>query len=361
VATIREKGPHQWHVQIRRKGWPSQSSTFRTKKDAQAWARKIETDIDRGILIDQEAAQQTTFGDLIDIFLREVTPFRTNEKSMISERNRLQRVLREERELCSYAVSNLKPRHFEEYRDRRLGEEGNRGKGGKTSKPLKPSSVTRELATLTSVIEHSRRRLELQNNPVSAYSVQRPAYNDERDVRLNGEEWNRLLEACLLARNPLLHPVVEVALETGARQGNILELRWEDVDLQVGTALLRRLKNSRKPDAQTSHEIGLSPRAIAVLRSLEHAESGQVFPITSNALRLAFNRARTKAGVSHFRFHDIRHECISRLFEAGWTVAQVMAQTGHKDPKSVMRYTNISAAYLAEKFAMIDQGATVNV
>ena len=73
MASIREKGPYQWAVQIRRKGWPNQSATFRTKKDAQAWARKVESEMDRGLFIDQSAAQSTTLADLIEIYLRDVT------------------------------------------------------------------------------------------------------------------------------------------------------------------------------------------------------------------------------------------------------------------------------------------------
>ena len=81
----------------------------------------------------------------------------------------------------------------------------------------------------------------------------------------------------------------------------------------------------------------------------------RVFPITGNALRLAFNRARDKAGVPHFRFHDTRHERTSSLFEAGWSMIEVMAQTGHKDPKSVKRYANLTSRHLADRLASLDR------
>lgn len=165
MASIREKGPYQWAVQIRRKGWPNQSATFRTKKDAQAWARKVEPEMDRGQFIDQNAAQCTTLADLIDIYLREVTYQRPREDSRVAERARLKRFLREGKELCAYAVANLTPEHFEAYRDRRLGQTVSRGKKSKMpSKTISPGTVRRELKLMKRVIDYRKRRLGILVN-----------------------------------------------------------------------------------------------------------------------------------------------------------------------------------------------------
>jgi len=355
MATIREKGAHQWHVQIRRKGWPRQTATFRTKKDAQAWARKIESEMDRGQFVDRSASHRTTFEELINLYLDDVTDKRPSEYSRVSERSRLERFLREEKELCAHAVVNLTSEHFEDYRDRRLKQSVGRGKNLTTSnKTIAPGTVKRELTMLKRVIDYRKRRLGLLINPVNTEDVVRPTVNDERDIRLSKEEMTRFLEACGNARNPWLLPFVEMGFETGARRGNLLGLRWGDVDLEGRTATLRGVKNSRSPDKIINHTIGLSPRALEVLKELPRGDDVRVFPITSNALRLAFNRARDKAGVSHFRFHDTRHERTSSLFEGGWSLIQVMAQTGHKDPKSVKRYANLAKDYLADELAKLD-------
>lgn len=79
MATVREKGPYQRQVQIRRKGWPNQTAPFRTKKEARAWARQTETDMDRGLFVDQSGARHATLADLIDPYLREVTANRPGE------------------------------------------------------------------------------------------------------------------------------------------------------------------------------------------------------------------------------------------------------------------------------------------
>ena len=353
MASIREKGPYQWAVQIRRKGWPNQSATFRSKKDAQAWARQIEAEMDKGQFIDQAPAREVTLGDLVSLYKKEVTAQRPSEDSRIAEKARLDRFLRDEAALCSYAVANLKPEHFEDYRDRRLAQPV--GQRGKT---IAPGTVRRELTLLKRVIDYRKRRLGLLVNPVNTEDVRRPAVHDERDVRLGESQKERLLDECGQARNPWLRPLVELGFETGARRGSLLRLAWEDVDLEGRTAVLRGVKNSRNPDVVIDHPIGLSPRAVEVLNSLPRSIDGKVFPVSANALRLAFNRAREKAGVPHFRFHDTRHERTSSLFEAGWSMVQVMAQTGHKDPKSVKRYANLTKEHLAAELAKLAERRT---
>jgi integrase len=348
MATIREKAPYQWQAQIRRKGWPNQNATFRTKKDAEAWARKAESSMDRGLFVDQSAGRETTLGDLVELYLTGVTAHRPSANAQEAETARLKRFQRDERALCSYAAVNLKPEHFEDYRDRRLKH---RLKNGKT---IAPGTVKRELTTLKRVIDYRKRRLGLLVNPVNTEDVKRPAVNDERDVRLCLEERDALLQACSDARNPWLGPFVELGFETGARRGSLLRLAWDDVDLERKTALLRGIKNSRSPDKIINHLIGLTPRAVEILKALDRTDS-RVFPMTENAFRLAFNRARAKAGVPHFHFHDTRHERISSLFEAKWSMIQVMAQTGHRDPKSVKRYANLTGDFLAEELAKLEQ------
>ncbi|GAB5470397.1 MAG: site-specific integrase [Rhodospirillales bacterium] len=353
MATIREKSRGQWQVQVRRKGWPYQSATFRSKKAAEAWARKIETEMDRGLFVDQSAGRQTTLGDLITLYISEVTEKRPSEASRIAEACRLRRFLREERRLCSFAATNLRPEHFEDYRDRRLRQPVSRGKtcdkGGKT---ISPGTVKRELTMLKRVLDYRKRQLGLLVNPVNTEDVKRPTINDERDFRLTPSERRRLLAACEQTGHSWLKPLVELGFETGARRGNLLRLEWSDIDLERGTALLRGVKNSRSPEKIINHSIGLTPRAIIILRALPK-KGDRVFPLTANALRLAFNRARDRAGPSHFRFHDTRHERTSSLFEAGWSMVQVMAQTGHKDPKSVKRYATFDGGYLANQLAKL--------
>ncbi len=350
MATIRKKGKNHQAI-IRRAGFPQQSKTFPTKKLAQAWARDIENKMDRGHFLDQSLAQITTFADLIEIYLDEVTSKRPPEKSRVPEASRLKRFMRQEPNLCLLTMDKVSVEHFEAYRDRRLREYAPSKKVvDGTRNTISPSTVKRELTTLKRVIDYKKRKLGLLINPVNTEDVKRPPVNDERNVRLTPEEKKRLIDACYNMRNQLIGPLLELGFETGARQGNLLRLEWDDIDFEKCTALLRGLKNSQNPHLVINHEFGLTPHALKVLNALPLTHD-RIFPMTANAFRLSFNRARKIANLEHFRFHDTRHERISNLFEAGWSMVQVMAQTGQRDPKSVKRYANIQASFLADKLA----------
>lgn len=292
MATYSKNRSGNWEVRIRRKGWPQQTATFPTKKKAEEWAHRTESELSTGHYVDRTLGQRTTLKELIELYLKEVTDKRPGEASRVAERSRLERFMREEKDLCAHAVANLKPEQFEDYRDRRLAQPSGEGK------TIAPGTVKRELTLLKRVIDHRRRRLGLTINPVNPEDVARPAVNDERDVRL-----------------------------------------------------------SRSPDKIIDHTVALSPRAIEILTTLPRSVDGRVFPMTANAFRLGFNRARKKAGLEHFRFHDTRHERVSSLFEAGWSDTAVMAMSGHRDPKSLKRYANLRTSHLADELAKLGRGA----
>jgi integrase len=385
MAAIRQKGPEQWHAQVRRSGWPPITETLRTRKDAETWARDVESQMDRGVFVDRSAGERTPFVEIIKTYIKEVTEKRPGEASRASEKSRLERFMREEPKLCAYAVAHLRPEHFEDYRDRRLAQFVTRGKPGgrgqykpekikpgryrkdgtpranaaKAKTPQKPpkkmqaGSVKRELTLLKRVIDHRKRKLGLLINPVNTEDVKRPVVNDERDVRLEDAQIDALINECHQSKSPWIGPIVEIAFEVGPRRGNLLRLQWADVDIKGRSVLLRGVKNSRNPEKILDVLVGLSPRALEILKALPRSLDGRVFPITANALKSAFNRARHKLGLDHYRFHDTRHERISSLIEAGWSDKQVMAQSGHRDPKSLKRYTNLRKKHLADALAAI--------
>ena len=382
MATIREKEKGQWHTQVRRTGWPARTETFRTRKKAEEWARDVELQMDRGIFVDRSAGERTTFGEIIKSYIKEVTEKRPGEASRAAEKSRLERFMRDEPKLCSYAVAHLRAEHFEDYRDRRLNQFVTRGKPGgrgqykpekvkpgrfrkdgtlranaapkappKPPKKVEPGTVKRELTVLKRVIDHKKRKLGLLTNPINTEDVKRPVVNDERNIRLEDKQIDALIQECYQSKNLWVGPIVDFAFEEGARRGNLLRLHWDDVDLKGRSILLRGVKNSRNPEEIIDVLVGLSPRALEILKGLPRSLDGRVFPITANALKSAFNRARHKLGLDHYRFHDTRHELISSLIEAGWSDTEVMAQSGHRDPKSLKHYANLRKEHLANKLA----------
>ena len=139
MATIRNRGEYQWEAQIRRKGYPAQRKTFETKSDAQAWARMIESEIDRGIFVSRVEAERTAFHQLIDRYISEIAP---KHKGAYSEIKRLEALKRHP--LATRIVATLTSSDFARYRDERL-------------KIRKGNTVKRELALFQCVIALIRR------------------------------------------------------------------------------------------------------------------------------------------------------------------------------------------------------------
>lgn len=346
MATIRKKGT-KFQAFVRRQGWPHQSRTFATKKFALEWARGVEHKMDQGTFLDNTNAKSTTYDDLIERYLEEVISKKRKEAPIRVDTCILRRIQREERQLCSLTLDKLKPGHFEAYRDKRLKmpSPSKRLEDG-TPCRIAESTVVRELSLMSCVVQYKFSELGLPLNPASGKHVKRPVVNDERDVRLTDDEKSELVRASYRVRNSLVGSILELGFETGARRGEILSLLWDDVDLEAGGAILRDVKNTRNPNKILNRNIGLSRRAIEVLRTLPR-EGDRVFPMTVNAFKLSFKRIRSKVGLSHFHFHDTRHDFISRKVEAGMPIALIMAQVGHTSTRSLARYMTIRSSHLA--------------
>ncbi|MFN2302004.1 MAG: site-specific integrase, partial [Gammaproteobacteria bacterium] len=133
-------------------------------------------------------------------------------------------------------------------------------------------------------------------------------------------------------------------LETAMRRGELLSLVWPHIDLARRTALLPETKNGH------ARVVPLSPKAVEVLKDLRPRATGPVFPEVSNeSIKRAFIRAARRAGLDDFRFHDLRHEATTRLFEKGLAMMEVASITGHRDPRKLRGYTHLAAEALAKK------------
>jgi len=237
------------------------------------------------------------------------------------------------RDICHRTLAKLTSSDLAGYRDQRL-------------KTVAPATVVRELNTLSHAIDVALREwgLWLPRNPLKL--VRRPSSPPGRKRRLEAGEEQRLLDACDRGRTPLLKPLIIVALETGMRRGELLGLRWEHVNFQRRTAHLPLTKNG------DSRDVPLSRRATETLTQLRaHAPRNAelTFPVTGNAVRLAFEHLRTRAGLTDFHFHDLRHEAVSRFFEKGLNIAEVSTISGHKELRMLQRYTHLRAADLVAR------------
>jgi len=325
VATFRKRGPYQWQAQVRKKGQPLQTKTFETRALAEQWARAIEVEMDKGVFVSRAEAESTTLKELLERYLDEVTPLK---KDAASETNSLHALMR--LPLARRYIAGIRGMDIASFRDERL-------------RKVTPSTVKRDLVLLGHVFEVIRKEWGIHVHN-SVRDIKLPADNRPRDCRLQAGEEARLLGDCQAARNPWLVPIVQLALETAMRQGELIRLRWEHIDLNRRTAHLPDTKNGEP------RTVPLSTTAIRVLGALPNRLHGQDFPgLTSVAIKRAFIRAVRRAGIENFRFHDLRHEATTRLFEKGLNIMEIATITGHKDLRMLRRYTHLKAEDLAMK------------
>ncbi|WP_277980666.1 site-specific integrase [Sphingomonas phyllosphaerae] len=324
MATITKRG-QRWSVQIRRKGVPTQSRTFGTKAAASAWAAIQEARIEAGEQpVSRTILQSISVGSLLDRYIEEVTP---RKRSEVTERYRLRQMQRDP--LASVSLADLTSKHVAGYRDRRLVS-------------VKAGTIRRELSLLQHALDVAKKEwgFRIPSNPVR--DVQQPRLDNARNRRLEEGEAERLEQEIRSSRNRWLAPVVRFAVETGMRRGEIINLQWRHVDL---TRRIAHVAHSKTGKPRT---IPLTDGAIAVLEAADRL-GAFVFPVSANAIKLAWVRAVRRAGLSDLHFHDLRHEAISRLFEIGLTMPEVAIISGHRDPRMLFRYTHLRPFELANK------------
>lgn len=325
MASIRFRS-NKWQARVSRKGEQSLVKTFQSKEDAERWARSVEVEWDRGTYANIHQAQKTTFGELIERYLREVTPLMRGVKE---DTIRLKAIMR--RPIAKENMATLTSAKIAKYRDGRLQE-------------IKPSTVVRELAYFSSIINHARKEWGL-NIPNPVLGVRKPTQPQGRNRVLTYDEEKILLEACAPKsnRNIYTRPFVILAIETAMRRGEILSLRWEDINYQTRTAYLSLTKNGE------SRRVPLSTRAMETLQSLPRSIDGRVLPINFAALETNFKRARDRAGLKDLRIHDLRHTAATRLSEKLPNLLELSAVTGHKSLAMLKRYYHPNAEQLAIK------------
>ena len=337
MAVIRNRGNFQFQAIIRRLGYQEQSRTFSTKKEAQSWAINIESEMVRGVFVSRVEAERTTLSEVIERYISEVCP---KHKGCESETLRLRALAR--LPIGRRFMATLKPLDFARYRDERL-------------KIRKPGTVVRELALYSAVIEVARKEWDINmNNPLSL--VSKPSVRNERSRRLSEHEQALLMAefdketreangqlAAGGVRNIWIKPLVLLALETAMRRGELLSLRWENIDLVKQVAFLPDTKNG------DSRGVPLSKAAVALLQVLPRPIDGRVFATTAAAVKKSFSRAVLRAGLVDFHFHDTRHEATTRLGRKLPNIIELANVTGHRDVNMLRRYYNTTPAELALK------------
>ena len=324
MASIRKRGD-SWQVQVRKQGHLPQTRTFIIKAHAQAWARKVESEIERRLISPTfRRTSEITLGELI---ARYVTVVTARKRSHIQEKNRLTKLSR--LPLSKIAAANITPHDIGKLRDERLMEVGSQ-------------AVRHDLNALSQVFTVAIREwdLGLFVNPVQG--VWKPPISDARERRLSlleAEALNDQLERC----DKNFGDLVCLALETGMRKGEILRIHGHDLNLPNTTLVIPFTKNG------TSRIIPLSKVATEILQRRREKLEDALFPYDEPWCRYHWRKLLAGTGLTDLHFHDLRHEAISRFFEMGLSVPEVALISGHKDYRMLSRYTHLRAEDVVRK------------
>jgi len=331
VATLKKLN-NKWQAQVRMKG-VRKARSFTKKQLASQWASKVEAEIINGTYEDNSNLITMSVRELIDLYYDHARSKTEHEKRLRDECNKINRY-----PIGSIRLGYLNGKHVASFRDQLLSE------------GLVKSTVRKYMGLLQRALDIGRKELgiPMTHNPVML--VTKPREDDTRDRILEEDEWERLLEACDNSTVHFLKALVLLARETMCRRSELLRITRYDINFDRGTLHLPKTKNG------SPRTIGLSPRAMEVLKSLPVTVDGSYFksPFKSNdnlgnLVSKAFARAVKQAGIKNFRLHDVRHMSASDYAMKGWTVSELSAQGGWKTLSQLKRYTQIKGEHLAQK------------
>lgn len=323
MASIR-KYKSKWQAQIRRKGNKSISKSFLYRKDAETWARSMERKLDNGSSpIDLTVLKTTSLADILIRYRDTVT---IKKRGKRTETYWINAILNQK--IAKLPLFKITPATFATYRDERLNS-------------VKPSSVCREFCVYQHAFQVAMDEwgIPLKVNPF--LKVKKPSFNNRRNRRLTSDEQEKLLSYCMEKGFKELRNAIVLAIETGMRRGELLRATKCHYNEHDRTLLIPITKNGYP------RTIPLTTTAESIIRNF--GEDAFVYSHTMEGFKSAWQRLIKRTGIIDFRFHDLRHEAISRFFEMGLSVPEVALISGHRDYRMLQRYTHLKPEQVALK------------
>lgn len=331
------KNGASYRVQIRIKGHPPEVATFTRLSDARAWVAKTEAAIRAGKHFG--VSRRREFSELVEKYLA------ASDGRLKSQSCRESHLARWRDEFEGLKVADITASLIAEIRDKLAREKCENGRG------RTDATVNRYLATLSAAFAYAVKDLEwIDRNPLER--VKKGRESPGRVRYLTDAERERLLKECSSSSNPHLYLAVVLALTTGARQSEVMNLRWQQIDFQRRTILLL--------DGETKNGEGrvlpLTGEAFHVLKARSKVRAlndDRVFPVPAagrafGSLRTAWAAALKRADVREFRWHDLRHTAASYLTMAGVSSMEVAKVLGHKTLQMTARYSHLSPGRTVE-------------
>ncbi len=305
------------------------------KRLAEAILAKIKVKIVEGRYFDRLEEQTRTFAELMERYDSEHV---VKQASRRATRGYIRNLLPVFGHLT---LSEISPKLIVAYKQKRYAD------------GVAPATINRELAAMKKAFNLAIREWEwCRENPVSRVSMEKEA--NARDRWLTHEEEARVLGAS----PPWLGELVQFALHTGMRLGEILALTWRGVDLFRNTVTVFRSKNGRRrtiPLNQTARTL-LKTKAKVRASHTEHVFQSEAHtPLDPNNVRRAFRRAVEQAEIDELHVHDLRHTFATRLVQAGVDLYKVQRLLGHQSPVMTQRYAHHSPESLRDGVATLDR------
>ena len=347
MASIQKRkspsGEVSYRVQVRLKGHPEARATFKRLTDAKMWAQSTEAAMRERRYFKTAESQKHTVADMIDRYIEKLKREKPKRyKDTATTLNWWKKNL-------GYCVlADLSSSIINDKIDliaKRTVERIDKETGIKRPVPISASRVNRYIAVMSHVCSVAMKRWEwLEDNPFR--KIDKLEEPKGRDRYLSNEERSALLEACRNAPYPYTYLIVVLAISTGMRKGEILNIKWPDVDFVRRQITLHETKNGEK------RSVPLTGHAFKLFQDHQknrRNSSDFVFPSIKGdkpyEIKKSWEGALKEAGINNFRFHDLRHTAASYLAMNGASLAEIAAVLGHKTLAMVKRYAHLSDAH----------------
>jgi integrase len=335
---VASTGEVTFRVKVRLRGHRQVSATFDGLTKAKRWAQQTEAAIRDRRYFRTAAAEKHTLGDVVDRFI-------DNELLNYQKMIRMLRAHLQwwKSQLGHMLLVDLTPAEIVDARDRLLRS------GTSDGRKITPATVNRYHASLSIALSKAVNEWGwLEDNPLRKVGKLREPKG--RDRFLSDDERDALLKACKSSSNRYLYTIVVLAISTAARRGELLGLRWRDIDLKQGIMSLRVTKNG---DPRSVPLRNLALELIGQLGKVRRIDSDLVFPSDKDPqkpieFRDPWNRAVKQAGLRNFRFHDLRHTAASYLAMSGASAVELAAVLGHRTLQMVKRYAHLSQSHTSQ-------------
>lgn len=340
MAMIEERktptGALSYRARIRLRGHPEVNGTFARRTDAKRWIQATEAAIREGRYFALAEAKRHTFGDMVDRYVADVLPHKPKNAS-----NTQAQLLWWKKKLGDYCLADVGAPLIVRFRDELRTTTTRRGT------KMAPATVVRYLAALSHVYTVACNDWGwVDDTPLR--KVSKPKEPRGRERFLSDDERERLLAACASSSSAFLHAVVILAISTGMRRGEMMGLRWPQVDLRRGQILLHDTKNGSSRAVPLT---GLALQKLGEVSKVRRIDTGLVFygsnPAKPVDLTQPWRTAVSRARLTDFRFHDLRHSAASYLAMNGATTIEIAAILGHKTLQMVRRYSHLANSHTA--------------